>query len=187
MPTQSIPLRRRPVDYIFLAFFLINLLVITYMVDLEQLVVPDASHFTYPIWPPAPMVNLVHAYGRALDPLLLARPVWWQMTIWLDVLFFGPFYVCALYAFIKGREWIRVPALLYGASISTNVIIILGEELHGPHAAPHFLPVLLLNLPWILTPIALMYRLWRRPHPFQEPEPEPAPVPMYPSASGADD
>jgi len=50
--TTSIPLSRRRGDLLIVAFFLLNLLVITYVVDLEQLVIPDPAHFTYPLWPP---------------------------------------------------------------------------------------------------------------------------------------
>lgn len=106
----SIPLRRRPVDLVFLAFFVINATFITYIVDIEQLVIVDPSTFDYPLWPPPPLVDLVHWYGENYDPLLIARPPFWRMTIWIDVIFFGPFYFFALYAFIRGRDWIRVPS-----------------------------------------------------------------------------
>ena len=48
---QPIPLRQRPLDIAILVFFLVNLLFITYVVDLEQLVIANPAHFTYPIWP----------------------------------------------------------------------------------------------------------------------------------------
>jgi hypothetical protein len=48
----------------------------------------------------------------------------------------------------------------------TNVTIILGEAFAGPHAAPHFLIVLLANLAWLLTPLAIIARMWRSPTPF---------------------
>ena len=52
MKRQIIPLSKRPGDIAILAFFLINILFITYIVDLEQLVIADPAHFTYPLWPP---------------------------------------------------------------------------------------------------------------------------------------
>ena len=72
------------------------------LVDLEQLVISNASHFTYPLWPPPFAVDLVHWWGRSFDPLVIARPVWWKVTIWIDALFFGPFYLMAIYAFLRG-------------------------------------------------------------------------------------
>jgi hypothetical protein len=166
MPRSVIPLSLRRVDLAILAFFFVNILFITYIVDLEQLVIADPAHFAYPIWPPGPLVDLVHWWGNTFDPLQMARPVWWKMTIWIDVLGFGPFYVAAIYAFIKGRDWIRLPSLLYSATMLTNVTIILGEEYAGPHATPHFPIVFLANLAWLVFPIVIIARMWRSETPF---------------------
>ena len=169
MENKTIPFSRRRVDWIFVGFFLINLFFITYIVDIEQLIIPDPSHFQEPLWPPASMVKLIHAYGSSFDPLLMARPQWWKMTIWIDVLFYGPFYVFAIYAFVKGKDWIRVPAIFYSGMMFADVFIILGAEFAGPQAAPNFPFVLALNLPWLLVPIFLTLRL-RREHPFARSE-----------------
>jgi hypothetical protein len=166
MEQKQIPFLHRRVDWIFVGFFLINFFFITYIVDIEQLVIADPSNYQQPIWPPDSMVKLVHWYGSSFDPLLMARPPWWKMTIWVDVLLYGPFYVLAIYAFIKGRDWIRIPAFFYSGMMLMGVSIILGEEIAGPHATPHFPLVLALNLPWLLTPIFLTLRL-RKEHPFQ--------------------
>lgn len=165
---RPIPLARRRIDLLFVAFFLVNLCFITYIVDLEQLVIADPAHFSYPLWPPAPLVDLVHWWGRTFDPVLLARPVWWKATIWIDALGFGPFYAVAIYAFIKGKDWIRVPCFLWAGLMLANVIIILSEERFGPYATPQFPMVLLANLPWLLLPLAVTARLARAEHPFTE-------------------
>jgi hypothetical protein len=166
MQRGVVPLRERKVDIAILAFFLVNVLFITYVVDIEQLIIADPYHFTYPLWPPAPAVNAIHWWGSTFDPVLMARPVWWKMTIWIDALGFGPFYVLAIYAFTKGKDWIRLPSLLYSAMLFTNVLIILGEERAGPHATPYFLIVLLANLPWLMFPIIIVARMWRSSTPF---------------------
>ena len=44
---KPIPLNERRIDYIYIAFFLINLLFITYIVDLEQLVIKDPVYYIY--------------------------------------------------------------------------------------------------------------------------------------------
>lgn len=162
---QPVPISRRRVDLLFVAFFLVNFGFITYVVDLEQLVIRDPSSFTYPPWPPAPLVDLVHWYGTTFDPLLMARPPFWRMTIWIDVVFFGPFYAFAIYAFLRGRDWIRVPALVWAGTMTANVLIILMEERYGAWAAPRFDVVLALNLPWLLMPAAMIWRM-RAEHPF---------------------
>jgi hypothetical protein len=163
------PLRQRKFDWILLAFFAINLLLITYIIDIEQLIIADPHHFQYPIWPPAPMVDAVHWYGNNFDPLLMARPPFWRMTIWLDVTLFGPFYAFAIYALIKGREWIRVPALVWSGIMFANVSIILFEEIYGATPAKNLAFVLGANAPWLLLPFLVVWRM-RRDHPFSVPE-----------------
>ena len=64
---QPIPLGRRPWDVVFIAFFVVNLGFITYVVDLEQLVIADPADFDYPVWPPPFLVDLVHWWGREFD------------------------------------------------------------------------------------------------------------------------
>ena len=169
MKRQVIPLSRRRGDIAIIAFFLFNILFITYVFDLEQVVIPDPAHFTYPVWPPHAVVDLIHWWGNTFDPLLMARPAWWKATIWIDLLFFGPFYLFAIYAFIKGKEWIRIPSIIYSATMLTNVTIILADEAGGVHATPHLPIVILANLSWLLFPLYIIYRMWRYPTPFTRP------------------
>lgn len=165
---------RRPVDIAILAFFFVNILFITYVVDVEQLTIPevaDPADFAYPIWPPRPAVDLIHWWGRTFDPLLMARPAWWKATIWIDSLFFGPFYVAAIYAWIRRRNWIRIPGIIYGSTLITIVLVILAEERFGSHPSPNFPVVLMANLPWLVMPAIIIFRLARDAHPFgQAPE-----------------
>jgi hypothetical protein len=163
---ETIPLSRRPGDIALLVFFWFNILAVTYVEGLEQLVISDPTDFEYPLWPLPFMVDMVHWWGRSFDPLLMARPTWWRVIIGMDVVFFGPFYVCAIYAFTKGREWIRIPSIIYASVMLTMVIVIFGEEMFGPHASPELAIVLLANAPWALFPLFLLYRMITRPHPF---------------------
>ncbi|HUX50259.1 MAG TPA: emopamil-binding family protein [Spirochaetia bacterium] len=163
---QTLPLRKRPVDIAVLAYFVFNLLFITYLFDLEQIVIVNAAHFTYPPWPPRFIVDLSHWWGRTFDPLLFARPVWWRATIWIDAILFGPFYGFAIYAFIRGRNWIRIPAVIYSSVMLTNVIIIMSEEIWGPHATSHLGAVAGANATWVIVPIYLIVRMWKSSEPF---------------------
>jgi hypothetical protein len=166
---RRVPLRQRWIDTVFVVFFVVNLGFITYIVDFEQLVVANPSSFEYPAWPPAIFVDLVHWWGRTYDPVLLARPAWWKATIWIDSLFFGPYYAIALYAFITGKDWIRIPSVIWASVMLTNVTIILSEEMFGQHATPELPMVLLANASWLLMPILMLARMWRAEHPFTAP------------------
>jgi hypothetical protein len=163
---RPLPLSKRPVDIALIVFFGINLFFITYMVDLEQLVIADPEHFRYPGWPPARIIDLVHWYGHHFDPVLMARPAWWRATIWIDALFFGPFYAVAIYAYARGRNWIRFGSIMWASVMLTNVSIILFEEVNGEHAAPELGRVLLSNAAWVIFPLVVLYRMWRSVTPF---------------------
>jgi hypothetical protein len=166
VPRQAVPLSQRRGDILIVAFFLLNLCFITYIVDFEQLVIPDPNNFVYPFWPPHAMVDLVHWWGHTFDPLLMARPVWWKVTILFDAVFFGPFYACAIYAYLKGKEWIRLPSIVWASMLFTVTTIIVFEEIYGQYRSPQLPIVLLANAPWILFPIFVAYRMGRSPHPF---------------------
>jgi hypothetical protein len=170
---RTIPLRERPIDWLLLGFFAFNLLFITYIVDLEQLVIADRSHFEYPVWPPRAFVDLVHWWGDNFDPLQNARPPFWRATIWLDVVLFGPFYAVAIWAIYRGREWIRVPAILWSGVMFANVSILMFEELVGPHRTPAPVIVILANLSWWLLPFVVTWRFARSDHPFTVGGPDP--------------
>lgn len=169
MERTIVPLARRRLDVAIVVFFLVNLLFISYVVDLEQLVIANPYHFTSPVWPPAVAVRAIHWWGTHFDHDLMARPMWWKMTIWIDDLGFGPFYLVALYAYVRGREWIRIPSVVYAAMLLTNVLIILGEEYAGATPTPNFPLVLLANLPWLVFPLLIIYRMGTAAHPFTQP------------------
>jgi len=97
----------------------------------------------------------------------MARPAWWRATIWIDSLFFGPFYAIAIYAYAKGKNWIRFGSIVWASVMLTNVTIILFEECAGEFPSPHLGRVFLSNAGWIIFPIIVMYRMWTSVHPFQ--------------------
>lgn len=161
-----IPLKQRPLDYIYLGFFFFNLIFVSYNISLEQIVVRNPTDFTYPIWPLPFMIDIVHWWEKTFDPLLWARPPWYKATIWLDVFVFGPYYGAAIYAFIKGKEWIRIPTFIWASIMFTNVFIICSEEIWGPHASPELLMVLMANASWFFFPVFLGWKMWKNEHPF---------------------
>ena len=180
--SESIPIRDRKkamkiIDIILIVFFVFNFIFITYMFDIEQLVVLNhhewgTSAFQYPGWPPDFFVDLNHWFGTNFDPALLDRPAWWRATIWIDVILFGPYYAVATYAFIKGKKWIRIPSIIWASVMLTNVTIILFSEFVDPAYAgnPYWWVVLLSNLLWILMPILVIARMIKYPETFSTKE-----------------
>lgn len=176
---EVIPLRERRLDIAFLVYFVINLPFIVYFVDFEQIAIPNYQAFLdacgplrdacpYPAWPPPWAVNMVHWWGEKFDPLLLARPPFWMVTIWVDALYFGPFYAFAIYAYARGREWIRIPSIIYGSFLFVIICCIMSEEYFGIHKTKNVYVMTLANLPWAVFPVLILFRNLR-PHPFTRP------------------
>lgn len=177
---EVIPLRERRIDIAILIYFLINLPFIVYFVDFEQIAIPDYQAFlqthAYPPWPPPWAVNLVHWWGQKFDPLLLARPPFWKVTIWIDALYFGPFYLAGIVAYALGKEWIRIPSIIYGSFLFVIILCILSEELFGVHKTPNVPMMLFANAPWAIFPVIILFRNLRE-HPFtREVRAQPAPA-----------
>lgn len=163
---ETLPLARRRIDLLIVGFFLINLLFVSYVIDTEQLVIANPYHFVYPLWPPRPAIDAVHWWGSHFDPLLMARPVFFKVTIWLDNLLYGPFYAVAIYAFVKGKEWIRLPSVVYAVAMISGVIMILSEEAFGQYRTSHLALVVAANASWIIFPLIILARMWATEHPF---------------------
>jgi EXPERA (EXPanded EBP superfamily) len=166
MKVEHIPLSKRPIDIILIAFFAINLFLVSYMIDIEQLVIANPHHFIYPLWPPGPVIDAIHWWENQFDPLLVARPVWYKDTIWLDNILYGPFYAVAIYAFIKGKQWIRIPSIIYATMMATGVFFILTEEAFGEFHTSHLAIVTLANSSWVIFPVIILLRMGLAQHPF---------------------
>lgn len=163
---QTTPLRERRLDQVLVGWFAVNLVLIVYTFDIEQLAIADPGDFTYPPWPPAPFVDAIHWWGRHYDPLLMARPSWFRTMIWLDVLFFGPFYAAAIYAFVKAKRWIRLPAVMWATAMLVHLAVILVEQFAGPYPAPEPLVTLLAYGSYVALPVLVLVRLWPERDPF---------------------
>ena len=109
---------------------------------MEQVLVADPKLYGppgphTPRWPPAPCVAAIHWWGRTADRLVLARPVWFKVAIWLEVLVQAPFYVVAIFAFLRRANWIRTPAIVYCTVLLT--IMPSAPASHKP-SKPHACP-----------------------------------------------
>jgi len=158
----NLPLAERKFDYFFIVMF--SLFFITSMIadmvpTLGYEMRPDSSN---------PIIRANYDYAYGCDPLFMNPPVWMRIVTGLSALVYGPFYLVLVYAFIKGKNWIHVPAIMYGTAISVITgVIVFGVEFFGEpewrcQNPAKFLPY---NLPYVLVPILLIIRM-REAQPF---------------------
>lgn len=106
---------------------------------------------------------------RPLDSFLVLwfspdTPLWLRIMCGIDAFVFGPFYLVLIYALVRRRSWIRVPALLYGAAIVYSTAVYFGYEILDPanRAEANLVAVFLVNIPFTIVPLLLIWRMRRR-------------------------
>ncbi|KIZ02554.1 Transmembrane protein 97 [Monoraphidium neglectum] len=67
------------------------------------------------------------------DHLVRDNPTWFVTFVWCEVCIQLPFFLIATYAYIAGKSWIRIPAIMYGVHAATTVLPMLAEF----HLASH--------------------------------------------------
>lgn len=184
MPVQEtmiIPLRERKLDWFFIIVF--SLFTFTsFAADAVNAVSRPSPGSDY-FW--ARAVYELYAVGN--DPLLIANPMYLRAMTFLSAFVFGPFYIVLVYAFVRGRNWIRPFALVYAGMIIESMIVLLAAEFAGDAAlfsqvcaggvksaeelaraglnqdlsVQDPLKFLLFNLPYKIAPMLLAVRMWK--------------------------
>jgi hypothetical protein len=112
-----------------------------------------------------PLGRAWYFYARKWDPLFLSPPVYLRVMTGIDEWVYGPMHLVLVYAFVRRRGWIRLPALLYcGAIIYSTLVYFLTEFVSEGHRA-NLVMVTVVNLPYTIVPCLLAWRM-RRPDPF---------------------
>lgn len=95
----------------------------------------------------------------------------------MQVLVQAPFYVLAIYAFVRQRTWIRIPAIIYSTVLLTIMPIVLGEQYAGQHATSKPLLVTAVYSAYVVMPLVVLARVW-------SPDVFPPPAEVVPPAKG---
>ena len=100
------------------------------------------------------------------DPLLCANPLWFRVMCFVSPFIYAPFYLVAVYAIVKGLEWIRVPLLAISSGLLYSLTVILIEQVWGRYASHNVPLVLAAYATYWLLPIVLIVRFGMTSHPF---------------------
>ncbi len=158
---RVVPLRDRRADLFFVlafAFFAFSSFFSDAWAGLGVDFSPDSPNF----W-----ARANYWYAAGTDPYFLSHPIHLRLQTFISGFVFGPFYLLLVYAFVTGKDWIRMPALLYTAAMVYGMVIFLGSELFGPLPPTNMQKFLAFNMPYLLVPLALAYRV-RREYPFSQ-------------------
>jgi hypothetical protein len=149
-------LTRHPLDFALIPFLALSVVYGALFSLPEGLGVPVAPDSP---WPP---LRALHGWAVEQEPTHLEPP----RTLVASTLFDGfvqtP--VCAALAvgLARRRRWTRPLGLVYAGAGVVNMWFYLFETLAGPLPPPHLGTYLPFNLPWLLAPALLGWRLWPR-------------------------
>jgi len=159
---------RRPLDLVLIAFFAISVLYGLLFSLPEGLGVPVAADSP---WPP---LRSLYDWAVTQEPAHLDPPPQLIASCLFDGFFQAPILTFIIYGLVMRRAWVRVLAFVYAGAAVTNMFFYFFETFFGPHPPPDLAVYLPFNLPWLIAPILLAWRL-RKPEPFASASPRTAP------------
>jgi hypothetical protein len=157
VPRTPIPLRERPWDWLFVVGFSLFAMTSLLFDALAGLNV-DFHTSTFPTAP------LLIQYG-AIDPLVLANPPYLAFMSAISAFVMGPYYLFAVYAVVRGRDWIKVPAIVHASCMSYSLAVHIAMEFLDRWPPTNTPAMLATYLPYAAIPLAFAIRT-RHPHPF---------------------
>lgn len=159
---ENLPLKQRPFDLflaVVFAVFAVTTAMADFMPSLGVELTPDSPNF---------LVRMNYAYAADTDPLFLRHPFWMRLVTGLSAFVYAPFYVVLVWALVKGKNGIQLPAVVYASACATITgVLVFGVALFGEPEwrTPNPVKFLLLNGPYAVMPLVLLARM-RKAMPF---------------------
>jgi hypothetical protein len=147
------PLRQRPLDLLLVAFFSVVVCYGLFFSLPEGLGVPVSPDSP---WPP---LRWLHDWAVAEEQAHLDPPPNLIAATLFDGLFQAPALCLVIAGLWRQRGWLRPFGLFYAGASITNMFYYFMQTFLGPHPPPNTLYYLAFNLPWLLAPMALAWRL----------------------------
>lgn len=98
--------------------------------------------------------------------MLCVNPLWVRVMCFVSPFIYAPFYLVAVYAIVKGKEWIRVPIIAVATALFYSLTVILIDQIWGPHPATNVPLICIAYSTYWLLPIVLVVRFGSTYHPF---------------------
>ena len=135
---------------IFLVYFITHI-PITLFVD-GQAALPSSIY-------PQVLKDLQTFYiNEFKDPLMATLPTWFQIAVWVEVLFQLPYFFFAVKWILSGSKQFRIPTLIYSTHVSTVVAIILGcFSLDETINLSEKIILIAIYFPYLLIPLWLLF------------------------------
>ena len=162
VPGKGLPLGRRRGDILYIvifSWFLITSFVTDSLNGLHATISPESGNAVERI--------IYTLYASKADPALIFNQPTVRVSAWISAFVWGPLYMFFIISFVFGWNSIRNWGLVYGAALTSSMILYMAEGLFGTHASPDPTLYLVTNLAYILVPLSMVVRMWKE-RPFGE-------------------
>jgi len=148
------PLKQRPIDLILIGTFL-GFAFTSFIFDPYTALDVDLAKSE------SPPAQLIYWFATNVDPLVLHPPLFVRIMVGLSVVLLGPTYLLLAYGLWRDSAWIRTPALAYSSIKLYSMAVYLGVALFGETEPRDYVLFFLVYLPYLIAPLALLWRLRR--------------------------
>eukprot|EP00743_Colponemidia_sp_Colp-15_P008277 GILK01008984.1.p1 GENE.GILK01008984.1~~GILK01008984.1.p1 ORF type:complete len:230 (+),score=20.70 GILK01008984.1:76-765(+) len=162
--SPSLPLSKRLVDVLFAIWFF-NFWFSVMFTDIHNftasfrgITVPDLEHSDM-YWPPKFLTKVYFMWARTVDPLLYDNPLFWQVMEWINLLTLMPYSAVAIFGFLRGWKWIRIPGIVTASFTFYSLCICIATTLWGDKPSPDVPMFLAIYLPYLIFPALIVWRL----------------------------
>lgn len=104
-------------------------------------------------------------YAIKADPNLIINPPVVRIGAFISAVIWGPLYIFFVICFIRGWNMIRNFGLIYGAALSSTMIVYMADGMFGVNASPSPIYFFAVNILYFLVPFSMIFRMWK-PRPF---------------------
>lgn len=149
---------RRPLDYLLLPAFVLGIINAVALSLPEALGVPVAPDSPWPV------LRALYTWAVEQEPQHLVMPPALQASLLYDAFVQLPLLVVLTVGLwrLKTWPWLGALAMAYAVSAVMNMYFYLMQTFLGPDSPPNLGIYLLLNLPWVIVPLLVVYRFWPR-------------------------
>lgn len=102
------------------------------------------------------------------DRLLCVNPVWFKTMTTFAVCYNLPYYFLALYAFIRGKEIIRIPSIIWAVIMTVFLWTMIAEQKYGIYPSQNFDEIFIPYVAFAIIPWIVVLRVIGS-HPFTKP------------------
>jgi hypothetical protein len=97
---------------------------------------------------------------------MASPPAWFLTMVYSELTLQLAFFPFAAHAFLRGRNSIRWPVVVYSVHVVTTLIAILGDILLSGQAGEHKWPLFFIYFPYFALPLAMAIRMCSTELPF---------------------